>query len=136
MKHALALILLSAAAFVGCDSKLFSDGDDKHKAKGEVKIRIYKEKKSFDAYSTENQRLESTYGNEPATHSLEDFICLLRLEQVREILETISSLEKQIESSDDASPRTRELRKEIFETRTQLLGILSDIEDAKVILVP
>jgi len=136
MKHALALILLSAAAFVGCDSKLFSDGDDNPKVEDGVKIKVWSEKKSFLAYSTENERLESTNNHQWVTHSLEDFICLLRLEQVRETLETISSLEKQIESSDVASPRTRELRKEIFETRTQLLGILSDIEDAKFILVP
>ena len=129
MKHALALILLSAAAFVGCDSKLFSDGDDKHKAGGGVDVTVLS---SGDIYarSSKGKRLRDS------NHSLEDFIYLQRMEQVEKTIETISLLEKEVESSDTDSRQKRELRKEIFETRTQLLGILSSIEDAKFIFVP
>jgi len=133
MKHALALILLSAAAFVGCDSKLFSDGDDKHKAGAGVKVTVLTDG-DFYGTSTKGELLDSPHGIR--VHSLEDFICLQRLNQAGQMFKTISSLEKQIKSSDDDSPRARELRKEILETRTQLLGILSSIEDAKFIFVP
>ena len=127
MRHALALILLSAAAFVGCDSKLFSE-----KAKGGAYVFI-SSSGSILAKSSEGKYLTSSDGNR---HSIQDFVFLQRMEEVETTIETISSLEKQIKSSDDDSPRARELRKEILETRTQLLGILSDIEDAQSILVP
>jgi hypothetical protein len=136
MKHGLPLFLLSAIVFVGCDSKSLPDDDRQYKPGGGVRVKVYKVKDSFIAFSTENKPLEATSNTDWPSHSLEDFICLQRLEQLKETLETIRSLEEQIKSSDAASPRTRELRKEIFETRTQLLGILSDIEDAKFILVP
>ena len=131
MKHALALILLSAAAFVGCDSKLFSDGDDKHKVG--VEVWVYSDG-DFYGKNAKGDELARPAGI--TVHSLQDFICLQRLNQARKTVETISSLEKQIKSSADDSPRARELRKEILETRTQLLGILSSIEDAKFIFVP
>ena len=133
MKHALALILLSAAAFVGCDSKLFSDGDDKLKAEGGVEVGVNASglpsaKSSKGKYLTDS--------NNWSYHSLEDFIYLHRMDQVEETIKTIRSLEKEVESADTDSRQKRELRKEIFETRTQLLGILSSIEDAKFIFVP
>jgi hypothetical protein len=135
MKHALPLFLLSTVVFVGCDSKSLSDDDRQYKPGGGVRVKVSKEKDSFVAFSTKDKPLEATSNTDWPSHSLEDFICLQRLEQVKETLETISLLEEQIKR-DDGSPRTRELRKEVFETRTQLLGILSDIENAKFILVP
>ena len=129
MKHALALILLSAAAFVGCDSKLFSDGDDKLKAGGGVEVSVSSRGVIYPRSSKGKPLTDST-------HSLEDFIYLQRMEQVEKTIETIRLLEKEVESSDTDSRQKRELRKEIFETRTQLLGILSSIEDAKFIFVP
>ena len=133
MKHALALILLSAAAFVGCDSKLFSDGDDNLKAKGGIQVGVG----SIGGLYPESSKGKAL--RDPINvsyHSLEDFIYLQRMEQVEKTLETIRSLEKEVQSSDTDSRQKRELRKEIFETRTQLLVILSSIEDAKFIFVP
>lgn len=133
MKHVLPLFLFSAVVIVGCDSKLFSEGDDNHNTGTGVKVSVFSDG-DFWGKSTKGEALVQS--GIVTVHSLEDFICLQRLNQASKALETIRSLEEQIKSSDATSPRTRELRKEIFETRTQLLGILSDIEDAKFILVP
>lgn len=134
MKHVLPLFLLSAIVIVGCDSKLFSEGDDNHNTGTGVKVSVFSDG-DFWGKSTKGEVLVPS-GNGVTIHSLEDFICLQRLDQAKKTIETIKSLEEQIKITDATSPRTRELRKEIFETRTQLLGILSDIEDAKFILVP
>jgi hypothetical protein len=136
MKYALTLFIFSAFTFVGCDPESLSDGDSRYKRGGGVSVKVSPEKETFVAFSTKGKSLEAVTSMDWHVHSLEDFICLQRLEQVKQTLETISFLEGQIKTLDATSPRTRELRKEIFETRTQLLEILSDIEDAKIILAP
>ncbi len=131
MRYAPAFFALLFIALAGCDSKSTPAGAEKRLT---VKVS---DSDSFYAKTANDDFFYITgAAGVPISHSLEDFICLQRLGQAEQTMKTINLLDRHVKGLDIDSPHAASLRKEISENRTQLLKILSDLENAQIIVTP